>query len=103
LVIIFTYFYNILSKKNLGKEIMGGKIKWNRRQIRAAHAKVLKKRQSEKKLEWLNSGERPGAHTHQGCQIFLDTLYQNQGKTYQITTTLTNGHEVYQITVKYSK
>jgi hypothetical protein len=40
----------------------------------------------------------------QGCQIFLDTICQKDGKyTYQITTTLPDGHKIYQMTVKYSK
>jgi hypothetical protein len=39
----------------------------------------------------------------QGCQIFIDTIYQNGGKYTKITTTLPNGHKVYQMAVKYSK
>jgi hypothetical protein len=42
-------------------------------------------------------------HASQGCQIFLDTIYQTEGKMYQITTTLPNGHKIYQMTVKYYK
>jgi hypothetical protein len=40
----------------------------------------------------------------QGCQTFLDTIHiPKRGKIYQITTTLPNGHKIYQMTVKYSK
>jgi hypothetical protein len=37
----------------------------------------------------------------QGCQIFLDAMYQKQGKMFQITTKLPNGHTIYQMIVIY--
>jgi hypothetical protein len=42
------------------------------------------------------------SRSHLGCQIFLDTIYQNEGKYTKLTTTLPNGHKIYQMTVKYS-
>jgi hypothetical protein len=40
----------------------------------------------------------------EGCQIFLDTIYQNGEKyIYQIFTTLPNYHKIYQLTFKYFK
>jgi hypothetical protein len=39
----------------------------------------------------------------QGCQIFLDPIYQNGENIYQMTTTLPNVHKIYQMSVKYSK
>jgi hypothetical protein len=45
-----------------------------------------------------------GAAHAQGCQIFLDTIYQKRGSIYQITTKVPNGHKVYQMAVvKHSK
>jgi hypothetical protein len=44
--------------------------------------------------------DKPVDGQNQGCQIFLDTTYQNGGK---YTTTLPNGHKIYQMTVKYFK
>jgi hypothetical protein len=32
----------------------------------------------------------------QGCQILLDQIYQNGENIYKITTTLPNGHKIYQ-------
>jgi hypothetical protein len=43
--------------------------------------------------------------SNHGGQIFLDTINQNEGKIYQITTTLPNGHKIYQIfqmNIKYT-
>jgi hypothetical protein len=37
-----------------------------------------------------------------GCQIFLDTIYQN-GDIYQITKEVPNTPKVYQMVVKFSK
>jgi hypothetical protein len=37
----------------------------------------------------------------QGCQIFLDTKYQNGEKIYQITTKLPNDPKIYQMAVTY--
>jgi hypothetical protein len=42
------------------------------------------------------------ASQRQGCQIFLDTIYQKPRKMYQITTTLPNGHKIYHMAVNYS-
>jgi hypothetical protein len=45
---------------------------------------------------------------NQGCQIFLDAIYQNEGKyVYQITTTLPNGHKtndskIFLMVIKYT-
>jgi hypothetical protein len=36
---------------------------------------------------------------NQGCQIFLDTLYQNGEKYTKIATKLPNGHKLYQISI----
>jgi glycerophosphoryl diester phosphodiesterase len=45
----------------------------------------------------------------QGCQIFLDTIYQQGGKIYQMTTKYTewpknisNGRKIVQMSIKYS-
>jgi hypothetical protein len=41
----------------------------------------------------------------QGCQIFLDTMYQKRGKVYQIATKLPNGHNIcilFQIAKEYA-
>jgi hypothetical protein len=35
-----------------------------------------------------------------GYQIFLDTMQPTKGKVYQITTTLPNGHKLFQVTIK---
>jgi hypothetical protein len=39
----------------------------------------------------------------QGCQIFLDTIYQNVGEIYHVATKLPNGHNIYELAVLYSK
>jgi hypothetical protein len=39
----------------------------------------------------------------QGCQIYIDTVYQNWGKRYQITNKSPNGHEIYQMALVLSK
>jgi hypothetical protein len=46
----------------------------------------------------------------QGCQIFLDTIYQKRRKIYQMAIKLTkwpqnlpNGHKTYQMDIKYTK
>jgi hypothetical protein len=48
-----------------------------------------------------NAVESDLRHTFQklslGCQIFLDAIYQNGGKMYQITTKLPNDHKIYQM------
>jgi hypothetical protein len=40
---------------------------------------------------------------HQGCQIFLDKMYQNWAKIYQIATKLPKHHKMYQMGIIYSK
>jgi hypothetical protein len=45
----------------------------------------------------LNGENKP----KQGCQIFLDTIYQSGGKIYQITAKSPNGHNMYPIAVIY--
>jgi hypothetical protein len=39
----------------------------------------------------------------QGCQIFLGTIYQSEGKIYQMTSKLSNAHKTYPMVVKYYK
>jgi hypothetical protein len=46
--------------------------------------------------------ELPTQCSIQGCQIFLDTIYQNGGK-YHFATKLLNGYNMYQMAVIYSK
>jgi hypothetical protein len=41
--------------------------------------------------------------SHQGCQIFLDTIYQYGGKIYQIATKLPKGHKMFQMVLIYSE
>jgi hypothetical protein len=39
----------------------------------------------------------------QGCQIFLDTGYQNRGKCTKLIYNVRNGHKVSQMSIKYSQ
>jgi hypothetical protein len=39
----------------------------------------------------------------QGCQIFLDTIYQNERKYTKLPQHFPNGHKIHQMTLKYSK
>jgi hypothetical protein len=39
----------------------------------------------------------------QGCQIFLDTIYQKGGEYTKFATKVPNGNKMYQIVVKYSQ
>jgi hypothetical protein len=39
---------------------------------------------------------------HQGCQIFLETMYQNGEKIIKITTKLPNGRNIFQMGIKYT-
>jgi hypothetical protein len=39
--------------------------------------------------------------TSQGCQIFLDTIYQN-GEIFQITKKILNYHKIYKNSIIYS-
>jgi hypothetical protein len=39
----------------------------------------------------------------QGCQIFLDTIYQNGGEIYQIALNYQNSHNMYQLDVVHTK
>jgi hypothetical protein len=50
----------------------------------------------------LTSSQAEELHS-QVCQIFLETIYQNEGKIYQITTVLPSGRKLYQTAVKYYK
>jgi hypothetical protein len=44
-----------------------------------------------KRQQFLHCGEA------KGCQIFRDTMYQNGGNTYQMTTKLPNGRSIFQM------
>jgi hypothetical protein len=39
----------------------------------------------------------------QGCQILIDTIYQNGEKSIQSPQKLPNEHKIYQMAIKYSK
>jgi hypothetical protein len=53
----------------------------------------LLKRRKRKRIDEVKKKKVLGLP--QGCQIFLDTMYQS-GEKHQITTKLPNGHKIYQ-------
>jgi hypothetical protein len=59
---------------------------------------VCAKRKWTWRLEWLIL-----LYGVQGCQIFLDSMYQNGEKFHRIATELPNGLKIYKLAVLYSK